>query len=104
VSVAELPPGESTEFDEFVSRSAAEFAEPNRPGVHRTASLDFDIVLQGVVGLELDGEEVVLNPGDIVVQNGTRHRWHNRGPGTARWVAVVIGARHDLVSSWSTKP
>jgi quercetin dioxygenase-like cupin family protein len=97
VSVAELPPGESTEFDEFVSTALAEFAESGRPGMHRTASLDFDIVLEGTVGLELDGEEIVLNPGDIVVQNGTRHRWHNRGSNKAKWVAVVIGAHHDLV-------
>ena len=46
---------------------------------------------------ELDGEEVLPQLGDIVVQNGTRHRWHNRGPGPAKWAAVVIGARHDLV-------
>lgn len=98
VSVAELPPGESTEFDEFVSTALAEFTEPGRPGMHRTASLDFDIVLEGTVGLELDGEEVLLSSGDIVVQNGTRHRWHNRGPGKAKWAAVVVGARHDLVS------
>jgi len=97
VSVAEIPPGESTEFDEFVSTALAEFAEPGRPGMHRTASLDFDIVLEGTVGLELDGEEILLSPGDIVVQNGTRHRWHNRGPGKAKWAAVVIGAHHDLV-------
>jgi mannose-6-phosphate isomerase-like protein (cupin superfamily) len=98
VSVTELPPGESSEFDEFVSRALAEFADPTRPGMHRTASLDFDIVLEGTVGLELDGEEVVLRPGDIVVQNGTRHRWHNRGSDTAKFAAVVIGAANDLVS------
>jgi quercetin dioxygenase-like cupin family protein len=97
VAVAELPPGESTEFDAFVSTALAEFAEPGRPGLHRTPSLDFDIVLEGTVGLELDGEEILLNPGDIVVQNGTRHRWHNRGPGRAKWATVVIGAPHDLV-------
>ena len=49
-----------------------------RAGMHRTATLDYDIVLEGTIGLELDnGAEVTLHPGDIVVQNGTRHRWHN---------------------------
>jgi hypothetical protein len=29
--------------------------------------------------LELDdGAEVVLKAGDCVIQNGTRHAWHNR--------------------------
>ncbi len=96
-SVTELPPGASTDFDEFVTTALAKYADPEQPGMHRTASIDFDIVLEGTIGLELDGEEVLLGPGDIVVQNGTRHRWHNRGPGTAKWAAVVIGARNDLV-------
>ena len=38
VSVSELPPGESTEFDEFVSIALARYAEPGKPGMHRTAS------------------------------------------------------------------
>ena len=43
--------------------------------------------------LELDdGATVTLNPGDTVVQNGTRHRWHNPGTVPAVVVAVLIGA------------
>ena len=80
-----------------VSATLAKFAEPGSPGMHRTASLDYDIVLEGIIGLELDGQEVLLRPGDIVVQNGTRHRWHIRGSGMARFAAVVIGAHHALV-------
>ena len=50
------------------------------PGLHRTATVDYDIVLEGTVGLELDnGAELRLGPGDLVVQNSTRRRWHNRG-------------------------
>jgi mannose-6-phosphate isomerase-like protein (cupin superfamily) len=97
VSVSVLPPGESTDFDELVSTALAEYAEPGRPGMHRTASLDFDVVLQGTIGLELDDGEVVLHAGDIVVQNGTRHRWHNRGEGPASFAAIVLGAHHELV-------
>jgi quercetin dioxygenase-like cupin family protein len=72
--------------------------------MHRTASIDFDIVLEGAVGLELNGQEILLGPGDIVVQNGTRHRWHNRGPGVAKWAAVVTGAYHDLVCPREPSP
>jgi len=98
VSVSELPPGSSAEFDEIVSTALARYADPDRPGMHRTASLDFDIVLEGVIGLELDdGEVVELHPGDVVVQNGTRHRWHNRGSTPAKFAAIVMGAEHDLV-------
>jgi len=53
--------------------------------------------MEGRVGMELDnGVEVLLGPGDVVVQNGTRHRWHNRGDTVARWVSVTIGANHQV--------
>jgi quercetin dioxygenase-like cupin family protein len=65
--------------------------------MHRTATLDYDVVLEGVVGLELDdGVEVELHPGDVVVQNGTRHRWHNRGDSMARVMSIIVGAHSEL--------
>jgi quercetin dioxygenase-like cupin family protein len=65
--------------------------------MHRTPTIDYDVVLTGTVGLELDdGAEITLGPGDVVVQNGTRHRWHNRGDSPARVLAVTVGARHRL--------
>ena len=45
------------------------------------------------VELELPGHgSKVLGAGDLVVQRGNWHKWHNRGDGPARWVAVMIGA------------
>jgi mannose-6-phosphate isomerase-like protein (cupin superfamily) len=68
--------------------------------MHRTATLDYDIVLDGRIGLELDnGVEVELGPGDVVVQNGTRHRWHNRGDTVARYMSVTVGAFNRLVET-----
>ena len=53
--------------------------EPEHPGMHTTDTVDVDLVISGEVWLELDdGAEVHLGPGDCVVQNGTRHAWHNR--------------------------
>jgi uncharacterized cupin superfamily protein len=63
--------------------------------MHSTPTTDFDIVLNGTVGLELDDGEVTLHPGDVVVLNGTFHRWHNRGSTISTIVAVAIGAHHD---------
>jgi hypothetical protein len=40
-----------------------------------------------------DGVETVLRPGDTVVQNGTRHRWANRGTEPAVMAAFQVGAR-----------
>jgi len=67
--------------------------EPDNPGMHTTDTVDFEVVLQGRVGLELDdGAEAVLQPGDTVVQNGTRHRWHNRGDEPAVLAVFIVGA------------
>lgn len=70
IAVLELAP-DATEFHEFVRTALEPWADPDEPGMHRTATMDYDVVLEGTVGLELDdGAEVTLKPGDIV-QNGT---------------------------------
>jgi mannose-6-phosphate isomerase-like protein (cupin superfamily) len=67
--------------------------EPDDPGMHTTDTIDFEVVLSGEVILELDdGVEKALRPGDTVVQNGTRHRWGNRGTEPAIVAAFLIGA------------
>lgn len=97
LSVTQLAPGGSEAFDQFVVEELAEWADPARPGMHRTASLDFDIVLSGDLVLQLDdGTEVELHPGDVVVQNGTRHRWVNRGSVDAVLAVAIVGANHQL--------
>jgi quercetin dioxygenase-like cupin family protein len=95
VTVFDLPPGEEHNLDAYVVESMTEFADLTRPGMHATPTSDFDIVLKGTVGLELEDGEVTLHPGDVVVQNGTLHRWHNRGSTMATIAAITIGAEHD---------
>jgi len=66
--------------------------EPDNPGMHTTDTIDFEVVLSGEVILELDdGVEKLLRPGDTVVQNGTRHRWGNRGTEPAVMAVFTIG-------------
>jgi len=72
--------------------------EPGEPGMHTTATVDFEVVLSGAVTLELDdGAKVTLHPGDTVVQNGTRHRWSNEGTEPAVLAVFICGAHHDRV-------
>src|SRR5205814_587568 len=53
--------------------------EKDNPGMHTTDTVDIDYIVSGELWLELDdGQEVHLEAGDSVVQNGTRHKWHNR--------------------------
>jgi uncharacterized cupin superfamily protein len=62
--------------------------------MHRTDTTDFAVLLSGNVVVELDdGAEVLLSPGDVVVQNGTRHRWRVAGDVPATTAVFLIGAR-----------
>jgi len=73
-----------------------EVFEPDQPGMHTTDSVDYGICLEGELHLELDnGEEVKLTPGACVVQQGTRHAWHNRSDKPALMCYVLIGADRD---------
>ncbi|WP_223190212.1 cupin domain-containing protein [Nonomuraea terrae] len=67
--------------------------EPDDPGMHRTDTVDMELVIPGELTLELDdGAEKTLYPGDVIVRNGTRHRWHNRGTEPVVMACVVVGA------------
>jgi Cupin domain len=67
--------------------------EPDNPGMHTTDTVDFEVVISGEVVLELDdGAERTLHVGDTVVQNGTRHRWHNRTDQPALLAVFIVGA------------
>ena len=66
------------EFAEHIPDLAAAM-EPDSPGMHTTQTVDYGIVLEGEVWLELDdGKQVHLKPHDVVVQNGTRHAWRTK--------------------------
>jgi mannose-6-phosphate isomerase-like protein (cupin superfamily) len=77
----------------------AEHMEPEHPGMHTTATVDFGVVMSGEAILELDDrQKLTLGPGDVYVQNGTRHRWSNKGDVPAVVAVVLIGAHHRTVS------
>ena len=74
----------------------ASHMEPGNPGMHTTATIDYEYIVSGRVILELDdGASVELGPGDTVVQNGTRHAWRNPFDQPCVLVVVLIGAEHD---------
>jgi hypothetical protein len=71
----------------------AERFEADNPGMHRTDTVDYCIVLQGPLVLELDdGVQTELRQHDVVIQNGTRHAWRNPGSHIAVMAFVLVGA------------
>lgn len=72
----------------------AESFEPEHPGMHTTDTIDYGIVLDGEIWLELDDGQVQhLRKHDVIIQNGTRHAWRNRGERPALLAFVLIGAQ-----------
>ena len=53
------------------------------PGVqsrnHRTDSIDYAVVIKGEIDMDIDGVNVHLKAGDVLVQRGTIHNWINKG-------------------------
>jgi mannose-6-phosphate isomerase-like protein (cupin superfamily) len=109
-AVFTIPPdgGAGAPADLDISAALAEFEdklpglathlEPEHPGMHTTATIDFGVVMSGEAILELDDrQKLTLGPGDVYVQNGTRHRWSNQGDVPAVIAVVLIGAHHGAV-------
>lgn len=70
-----------------------ETMEPDHPGMHRSDTIDYVLVLEGEIVLELDdGQETTLRAGDVAIQNGTRHAWRNRSGQPARMLVCMAGA------------
>ena len=83
-------------FQEFAEHipDLASAMEPDNPGMHTTRTVDYGIVLEGEVWLELDdGKQVHLKPHDVVVQNGTRHAWRNKSDKPVKIAFILIGAK-----------
>ncbi|MGJ7542539.1 cupin domain-containing protein [Variovorax sp. LT1R16] len=67
--------------------------EMESPGMHTTDSVDYGMLLEGELHLELDdGQSKALKVHDLVVQNGTRHAWRNRSDRPATILFVLVGA------------
>ena len=61
--------------------------------MHRTNSIDYGIVLQGEVELELDdGRKATIREGGVIVQRGTNHLWRNTSDTVCRIAFILIEA------------
>ena len=79
-----------------LSPGIAERFEADNPGMHRTDTIDYGVVLSGDIWLELDnGEMQHLQPHDLVVQNGTRHAWRNKSSSPATMAFMLVGATRN---------
>ncbi|KAL2064160.1 hypothetical protein VTL71DRAFT_4654 [Oculimacula yallundae] len=76
--------------------------EPYTPYMHRTESIDYGVVIEGVMEVILEsGETKVMNRGDVVIHRGTKHAWKNIAPngGWTRMLFTIIPSKKVVVGN-----
>lgn len=63
------------------------------PSMHRTNTLNYMVMVAGQLTALSENRDVVLHPGDVLVQLGGIHGWRNDGDETAILVATMIDAK-----------
>jgi mannose-6-phosphate isomerase-like protein (cupin superfamily) len=58
-------------------------------GFHTTKTIDFDFIFEGQLTMVLDEGRVELEKGDFVIQQATRHAWHNESDKVAILLALI---------------
>jgi quercetin dioxygenase-like cupin family protein len=81
------PPANGTRF------AVIDFPPGNTPHMHRTETVDYVLVLEGEIEMDMDDSTVKMKAGDIMVQRGTNHAWANRSNARARVAFVLIDAK-----------
>lgn len=97
--VVEFPPdsqwrGRADARDAFGSIGADHATDDSSddPMMHKTATVDYLLVLKGEIWAILDDGEVCLKQGDVMVQRGTNHSWSVRTDEPCLLAAVLVSA------------
>jgi quercetin dioxygenase-like cupin family protein len=93
----EIPPDAERNYDTmrayFDSMGAGDRLDGRKhPGMHKTNTVDFLVVLSGEIWLVLDEGEILLKQGDTCVQRGTLHAWSNRSDKPCILAGVLVDA------------
>jgi mannose-6-phosphate isomerase-like protein (cupin superfamily) len=58
--------------------------------MHQTDTVDYAICLSGEMTMYLDDSEVVMKPGDVMVQRGTNHAWVNKSDAYCTMAFILL--------------
>lgn len=70
--------------------ASGDLAAAKDASMHRTNSLNYMTLVSGRLWMLTEGRDVLLSPGDMVVQNGGIHGWRHEGEEPALLLAVLI--------------
>jgi mannose-6-phosphate isomerase-like protein (cupin superfamily) len=98
VRIVEFMPDEKQD----AARAAADYAaigaserlvgDAADPSMHRNDTVDYNIIISGEIYAKTDRGEVLLRPGDVLIQRGTNHTWHNRSSEPCVFASVMVSA------------
>ena len=99
--VVELPPESSQAkidaklvFESLGSTNKPKAADSAKhPSMHKTHSIDYLVVIAGEMWMVMEEGEVLLRPGDCIVQRGTNHAWVNKSDKPCLLAAILIDAK-----------
>jgi uncharacterized cupin superfamily protein len=60
--------------------------------MHKTATVDYALVLDGEIVAVMDAGETVMRAGDVLIQRGTSHSWANRSDRPCRMAFILVDA------------
>jgi hypothetical protein len=97
--VVEFPPdsawrGRADAETAFASMGAAHAKDHSTADamMHKTATIDYLIVLKGEIWAILEDGEVLLKQGDVMIQRGTNHSWSVRTDEPCLLAAILVDA------------
>ena len=81
----------------FSSMEAGHAADStsSTPMMHKTASVDYALVLAGEVWAVMDEGETCMQAGEVLIQRATNHAWSNRSSQPALEAFVLVGANAE---------
>jgi len=98
--IVEFPPDRAPGgFDRaaaFKAMGAGHAMDPDasrHPGMHKTDTVDYALVLSGDIWALMDEGETLLRAGDTLVQRGTNHAWSNRSESPCLVAFILVSAR-----------
>jgi len=95
IDIPPTPPEIETLEQDYLHKQIGDHAPrkglpPRHPLMHRTLTIDYEIIMQGEIDMLLDDSEVHLKAGDVLIQQGTNHAWVNRGTEPCRIAFILI--------------
>ena len=78
---------------ESIGAGGVKDANSTDPMMHKTATVDYIIVIKGEIWAIMDEGETLMRAGDCLIQRGTNHAWSNRSNAPCLVVFVLVSAK-----------